>query len=89
VVTDPGWLEVRRIEGANPRHAVCILHGPHGLFRYDEMRWRKYYEPSEADDGPMDGGWWDCAGQSGLHQSAEAAEDDARKSVAWLRNQSG
>jgi hypothetical protein len=84
-MSEAGWTEVTKLSGSDPRRVVSILRGTHGLFRFDALRWRKYYEPSPADDGPMDGGWWDCEHQSGLHPSAEDAEREARSSIAWLR----
>lgn len=32
--------------------------------------------------------FWESDGESGLYESAEAAEQDARRTVSWLRDQS-
>lgn len=83
---EPGWSEVARLNGDGEHRLVVILRGPHDLYRYDALRWRKNYEPSVEDDGPIEGGWWDCDHQSGLHQTQDHAEKDARASLPWLRD---
>jgi hypothetical protein len=85
-MAEPGWEEVKRLEADDQHRHAVILRGPHGLYRFDGFRWRKYYEPSEEDDGPIDGGWWDCDHQSGLYETFEAAEKEARSALPWLRS---
>ncbi|MBK8545340.1 MAG: hypothetical protein IPL62_18500 [Caulobacteraceae bacterium] len=85
-MAEPGWEEVKRIPAPDGRREVVILRGPHGRYRYDALRWRKYYEPSDADDGPVAGGWWDCENQSGLYETASDAEGEARAATPWLRS---
>jgi len=82
---EPGWTEVARLRASDPHHVAVVLRGPHGLHRFDAFRWRKHDERSEEDDGPVQGGWWDCDHQSGLHDTAEAAERQARTELRWLR----
>ena len=84
-MAEPGWEEIKRLEGQDPHRHAVIVRGPHGMYRFDALRWRKYYEPSEHDDGPIDGGWWDCEHQSGLHDTVEGAEAEASSSMSWLR----
>lgn len=45
-MSEAGWTEVTKLSGSDPRRVVSILRGTHGLFRFDALRWRKYYEPS-------------------------------------------
>lgn len=82
---EPGWTEVARLRGEDQHRLAVVLRGGHGLFRYDALRWRKRYEPSAENDGPVEGGWWDCDHQSGLHETREHAETDARSTLPWLR----
>lgn len=84
-MTEPGWEELKELRAQDPHRRAVILRGPHGLFRFDALRWRKYYEPSEEDNGPIDGGWWDYDHQSGLHATLEEAEVEARLALPWLR----
>ena len=84
-MTEAGWSEIKRLETEDPHRCAVILRGPHGLYRFDAFRWRKYYDPSEQDDGPINGGWSDCDHQSGLHETPEAAEKEARAALPWLR----
>ena len=78
-----GWTEVKRIEGRDPTRAVVIAQGPGNLFRYEVLKWQRYYEPSLADQGPVEGGFWDGT-SSGLYATAHEAEQDARTANPWL-----
>lgn len=84
-MTEPGWEEIKRLAGKDPHRHAVILRGSHGMYRFDALRWRKYYEPSNEDEGPINDGWWDCEHRSGLHETAEGAEAEARSSLLWLR----
>ena len=79
-----GWTEVKCIMSPDGHRKVVILRGGHGLFRFDVLSWQKYYEPSEADLGPVEDGIWG-GDSSGLFESASAAELAARREVDWLR----
>lgn len=81
---EPGWAEVARLRGQGRHPVAVVLRGSHGLFRFDAFRWRKRYEPSEEDDGAIEGRWWDCEHQSGLYETVDAAEAEARSSLPWL-----
>jgi hypothetical protein len=83
-MTEPGWTEVKRLSGDDPHRYVAVLRGPHGLYRFDALRWSKYYTPSEEDNGPIVGGLWAAEHQSGLFGSPEEAERNARLEVAWV-----
>jgi len=84
-MAEAGWEEVMRLETGDPHRRAVVLRGPHGLYRFDGLRWRKYYEPTDDDYGAVDGGWWDCDHRSGLYLTAEAAEKEARAELPWLR----
>lgn len=84
-MTEQGWNEQKELKGLDPHRRALILRGPHGFFRFDALVWRKYYEPSEEDDGPIDGGWWDCDHQSGLYATIEETEKEARLALPWLQ----
>ena len=58
------------------------MEGPHGLFRFDTLRW---IDAAEEDEGALGAGYWTCEGESGLYQSAAEAEQEARSTVPWLR----
>ena len=77
--TPPAYELIKRVESADAVRALEIFRGDHGLFRFDEMKW---HEP-EIDD-PYEG-YWVPTTCSGLYESAEAAERDARAELAWLR----
>jgi hypothetical protein len=79
-VRPPIYESVKRIERVDVVCAVEIFRGDHGLFRFEEMSWR---EP-DADD-PYDEGYWASTRCSGLYDTAEAAERDARAEIPWLR----
>ena len=81
----PVYELVKRIERDDAVRALEILRGDHGLFRFEEMKWR---EP-DADDPYEDEGYWAPSICSGLYDSAEAAEQDARAEIAWFREMSG
>ena len=57
------------------------MEGPHGKFRFDELRWTDGLE-----DGAAEGHWY-CEHFSGLYESAARAEEDARASIPWLRDE--
>lgn len=79
----PVYELVKRIEGADAIRALEIFRGDHGLFRFDEMKW---HEPDLDDLYEYEyEGYWAPITCSGLYDSAEAAERDARAEIAWLR----
>jgi hypothetical protein len=80
----PAYELVKRIERADAARALEILRGDHGLFRFDEMKW---YGPTE--DPYEDEGYWSPTMSSGLYDSADAAERDARAEIPWLREMVG
>jgi hypothetical protein len=82
-----GWKEIKRITAPDRRRVLRIMEGPHGLFRFDTLRW---FDAAEEDEGTLGDGYWACdylSGDhsSGLYQSAAEAEQDARSIVPWLR----
>jgi hypothetical protein len=76
------WKEIKRISAPGQRRQLSIMQGPHGLFRFDTMRW---IDAGEEDEGVLGAGYWACEDRSGLYQSAIEAEQDARRIVPWLR----
>ena len=69
------WKEVKRIAHANPNYEVSVLEGPQGLCRYESLAW-------QASNGEAaDDGLWVSVFESGLFESADAAEADARAAV--------
>jgi hypothetical protein len=77
-----GWKEVKRIAAPVQRRELRIMEGPHGLFRFDTLRW---IDAAEEDEGALGDGYWTRDHFSGLYQSADEAEQDARSIVPWLR----
>jgi hypothetical protein len=75
-----GWREVKRIVSQDGKQTLYILEGD-TAFRYDELRWR------DGREDELDEGYWDCEHSSGLYESADAAERDARLAVPWLRGE--
>ncbi|HWW24780.1 MAG TPA: hypothetical protein VNZ85_02670 [Caulobacter sp.] len=63
--------------------ALEILGSEHGLFRFDEVKWVGPYVDDE--NGYEEEGYWSPITRSGLYDSAEAAERDARAQIPWLR----
>jgi len=85
VMKNSGWKELKRFTSANGRRKVVILESRDSYFKYEALRWQKYYEPSDHDDnGPIEDGLWIEEYISGLFASAEDAELDARNSVVWF-----
>lgn len=72
------WKEVKRIAHANPDFEVSVLQGPDGLCRYESLAWH-----ASGDDGEeaADEGLWVPVFASGLFESADAAEANARIAV--------
>jgi hypothetical protein len=83
-VGPPTYMLIRRIEGADATRVLEILGGEHGLFRFDEMKWIAPYVDDEYDY--EEEGYWSPVTCSGLYDSAEAAERDARAQIPWLRD---
>jgi hypothetical protein len=79
--TPPAYELLKRIERADGTRAVEIFRGDHGLFRFDEVKW---HEPA-IDDAYEYEGYWAPSMCSGLYDSADAAERDARAEIVWLR----
>jgi Na+-transporting methylmalonyl-CoA/oxaloacetate decarboxylase gamma subunit len=77
----PTYELIKRIESADAVRVLEILRGDHGLFRFDEMTWRK----PDIDDPYEEEGYWAPTMCSGLYESTEAAERDARAEIPWLR----
>lgn len=77
-----GWKQVKRILALDRRRELCIMEGPHGLFRFDTLRW---IDATEEDEGVLGAGYWTCDHFSGLYQSAAEAEKDAQSMIPWLR----
>jgi hypothetical protein len=81
----PAYERIKRVESPDGARALEILHGNHGLFRFDEMKWRE----TDIDDPYEAEGYWALAMRSGLYDSAAAAERDARAELAWFREMTG
>ena len=68
--------EIKRIESRDGKKRVFITKSTVGnLFRFEEETYR-------TDE---DGSYWNPSYGSGLYDSAEAAERDARIELPWLR----
>ena len=76
------WKDVKRIAAPDHRWELCIMEGPHGLFRFHALKW---IDAVEEDEGRLGDGYWTCDHFSGLYQSAAEAEQDARGMYPWLR----
>ena len=70
------WTEVKRMSNLDGNRRMVILSEPGGLFRFEE-------ESYVTEDGYT---FWSCTNMSGLYDSAEAAERDARMELPWLRD---
>jgi hypothetical protein len=79
------WTEVKCLPSPDGRRKVIVVRNRDGLFKYEALRWQRYYEPSPADQGPIEGGLWGEEYVSGLFASAADAEADARTAIEWLR----
>ncbi|MEZ5956101.1 MAG: hypothetical protein R3C27_02665 [Hyphomonadaceae bacterium] len=74
---------VVKIESSDKRHALEITRNASGQYRFSELSW----VPSKDDvDRQVYGdGYWAFSHFSGLHESAQTAEADARQSLAWFK----
>jgi len=70
-----GWARVKRIVGENGKRYVDIEVGSLGLFRFTEC----------SEDTDMGYVFMTPTHQSGLYESADAAEREARAMLPWLR----
>jgi hypothetical protein len=83
---DDGWKDVETFFSADGRR-VIVVQAQSGLFRYENLRWQRYNEPSPDDEtAPVEGGLWvgDGPSPSGYYASAEAAKADAHATVDWF-----
>lgn len=74
---------VKRIEGEDKRHTLEIARNPSGQFRFTEFKW--VVSRDDVDRQVHGDGYWAYSHFSGLYESAEAAEADARQSLPWLK----
>lgn len=67
------------------RRKLEIFRKPTGLFQFEESVVELVVEPDPDfyEEGTT---YWNCTHLSGLYESLEAADDDAKSSLAWLRN---
>ncbi len=72
-------VHVRCIDSPDGRHRIVILE------HRDRFTWEveTFIEVDDGEWGAYE--YWGPTECSGLYESAEAAETDARKSVPWLR----
>ena len=61
-----------------------IFKKPNGLFQFEESIVELIVEPDAEvfEEGTT---YWNCTHLSGLHESAEAADAEAKASLPWLR----
>jgi len=71
---------VKTITSPDGKHRIDIEQGPGGLYRY--VTFDDRYRDDEDFQNPPH---WAIEGFSGLYDTAEAAEADARANLAWLR----
>jgi hypothetical protein len=71
---------VKRIESQDGTRHVEFLMGTHGLFRFLELI-------LVNDEKDYEGEYWTPGEYSGLYDSLEAAERDARLTLPWLGDQ--
>jgi hypothetical protein len=81
----PAYELIKRVESPDGARALEIFHGNHGLFRFDEMKWCA----PDIDDPYEEEGYWAPTMCSGLYDSADTAERDARAELPWLREMVG
>ncbi|MEL7544494.1 MAG: hypothetical protein AAGJ70_12045, partial [Pseudomonadota bacterium] len=75
---------IKRFKSDDENSELEILSRDDGLFEF--RGYRKKIEP----DGPFMGdSYWSLAEHSGLYETAESAERDARNEVDWLSNNKG
>ncbi len=77
------FVRVKRIVSEDERHALEIVRNPSGQYRFSESEWA--ISRDDVDRKCHGDGYWTYGAQSGLYESAEAAEADARQSLRWLR----
>jgi len=70
-----GLVAVKEFASVDGFHRVAIFRRQNGLFGYAQERLVK-----EADTT-----YWEPSGESGIYETAEAAEQSARSEIAWLR----
>jgi hypothetical protein len=68
---------LKTIERSDGKARLFILERDDGLFRFEG-------EAEQEEDGYV---FWAPCDISGLYQTADAAEQDARRMIPWLRNQ--
>jgi hypothetical protein len=68
---------IKTIERADGKARLFILARDDGLFRFAG-------ESEQEEDGDI---FWGPSESSGLYDSAERAEHEARRTVSWLRHQ--
>ncbi len=71
------WREIRRFQSPDGLRRLIVEAEAGGLFRFTE-------ETYETED---DYTFWTPSGQSGLYESAVAAERAARLEIPWLRSE--
>jgi hypothetical protein len=69
------WKEIKRVLSADGKQRMLIMAASGNLFRFDE-------DTYVTEDGYT---FWTPTHISGLYDSAEAAERDARLELPWLR----
>lgn len=71
------WTEVKRFESQDGKRRLMILSNSEKMFRYTE-------ETLVTEDGYT---WWNPSYGSGLYDSIEAVERDARAERSWMRTE--
>jgi hypothetical protein len=74
---------ITRIQSADERHALEIMRGSSGQYRFIEFEW--VLSVDDVDRLVHGDGYWKTSSPSGLYESAQAAEADARASLPWLK----
>jgi hypothetical protein len=69
---------IKTIERSDGKARLFILARDDGLFRFEG-------ESEQGEDGDV---FWALSESSGLYESAEGAEHEARRTVPWLRDES-
>ena len=77
--------KVRAFTSPDGKREVVIYQRSNGLFSFAEK-----FEDTEdmTDFGLGIDTYWSVATESGLYGTADAAEQDARQTIAWLRENS-
>lgn len=71
-----------RLESVERQHAVEITRSASG-YQFTELEWTE--SKDDVDRRVHGAGYWRLSHFSGLYETAEDAERDARQSVLWLK----